>query len=117
SFRHEAERRNLAFTTTFSPQLGRAITTDPTRLLQALKHLPAHAFKLTERGGVRVEVGVAAAGWNPKHPTLNAAPTVVAFSVSDTGIGIPPDKQRIVFEAFQQAAAGPAVKSPRTGPR
>jgi HAMP domain-containing protein/CheY-like chemotaxis protein/signal transduction histidine kinase len=115
NFRHEAEARKLAFTADFDVRLGRAITTDPKRLLQVLKNLLSNAFKFTERGGVRFHVGVAVGGWSAEHPTLGQAPAVVEFSVSDTGIGIPPEKQKIIFEAFQQADAGTARKYGGTG--
>jgi len=115
NFRHEAESRKLAFTTNFDTHLGRSITTDPKRMLQVLKNLLSNAFKFTERGGVRLHVGVAGSGWSKDHPTLSQAQTVVEFSVSDTGIGIPTEKQRIIFEAFQQADAGTARKYGGTG--
>jgi CheY-like chemotaxis protein/signal transduction histidine kinase len=115
NFRHEAENRSLFFTTEFTARIGPAITTDPKRLLQVLKNLLSNAFKFTEHGGVRLVVDVATQGWTPDHPVLVQAPTVVAFAVSDTGIGIPPEKQRIIFEAFQQADAGTARKFGGTG--
>jgi len=115
NFRHEAEARQLSFTADFDTRLGRAITTDSKRLLQVLKNLLSNAFKFTERGGVRLHVSVATGGWSTEHPTLSLAPSVVEFSVSDTGIGIPAEKQRIIFEAFQQADAGTARKYGGTG--
>jgi CheY-like chemotaxis protein/signal transduction histidine kinase len=115
NFRHEADARTLAFTADFDTRLGRAITTDSKRLLQVLKNLLSNAFKFTERGGVRLRVSVASGGWSREHPTLSQAASVVEFSVSDTGIGIPPEKQRIIFEAFQQADAGTARKYGGTG--
>jgi CheY-like chemotaxis protein/signal transduction histidine kinase len=115
NFRHEAEARKLSFTADFDLRLGRAITTDSKRLLQVLKNLLSNAFKFTERGGVRLHVGTATGGWTAEHPTLSQVPAVVEFSVSDTGIGIPPEKQKIIFEAFQQADAGTARKYGGTG--
>jgi len=115
SFRHEAETRKLAFTLDFDLRLARSMTTDSKRLLQILKNLLSNAFKFTERGGVRLHVTTATGGWSPEHPTLNQSGTVIEFSVSDTGIGIPLEKQRIIFEAFQQADAGTARKYGGTG--
>jgi HAMP domain-containing protein/CheY-like chemotaxis protein/signal transduction histidine kinase len=115
NFRHEAEARKLSFTADFDTRLGRSITTDSKRLLQVLKNLLSNAFKFTEHGGVRLRVGIANGGWAPEHPTLSQVPAVVEFSVSDTGIGIPPEKQRIIFEAFQQADAGTSRKYGGTG--
>ncbi|HVY79912.1 MAG TPA: HAMP domain-containing protein [Steroidobacteraceae bacterium] len=115
NFRHEAESRKLSFTTDFDANLGRTITTDSKRLLQVLKNLLSNAFKFTSDGGVRLHVGLATGGWSMDHPVLSAAGTVVEFSVSDTGIGIPPEKQKIIFEAFQQADAGTARKYGGTG--
>jgi len=115
NFRHEADARKLSFTADFDARLGRAITTDSKRLLQVLKNLLSNALKFTDKGGVRLHVGTATGGWTTDHPTLSQAPSVVEFSVSDTGIGIPPEKQKIIFEAFQQADAGTARKYGGTG--
>jgi HAMP domain-containing protein/CheY-like chemotaxis protein/signal transduction histidine kinase len=114
-FRHEAENRRLRFEIALSPNLDRSITTDSKRLQQVLKNLLSNAFKFTAEGSVRLTVSPAASGWNADHPTLRRAPSVVAFEVSDTGIGIPPEKQRIIFEAFQQADAGTSRKYGGTG--
>jgi CheY-like chemotaxis protein/signal transduction histidine kinase/HAMP domain-containing protein len=116
NFRHEAENRKLIFTTAFDPLLARSIKTDPKRLMQILKNLLSNAFKFTEHGGVRLHVGLAAGGWGTEHPILGKEPqSVIEFSVSDTGIGIAPEKQRIIFEAFQQADAGTARRYGGTG--
>ncbi|HXI75798.1 MAG TPA: response regulator [Steroidobacteraceae bacterium] len=114
-FRHEAENRRLLFDVVVSPNLDRSIITDSKRLQQVLKNLLSNAFKFTAEGGVRLTVSPAASGWSADHPTLRHAPTVVAFEVSDTGIGIPAEKQRIIFEAFQQADAGTSRKYGGTG--
>jgi CheY-like chemotaxis protein/signal transduction histidine kinase len=114
-FRHEAENRRLQFAVSISPNLDRSIITDSKRLQQVLKNLLSNAFKFTAEGGVKLAVAPAASGWNADHPTLRHAPTVVSFEVSDTGIGIPPEKQRIIFEAFQQADAGTSRKYGGTG--
>jgi HAMP domain-containing protein/CheY-like chemotaxis protein/signal transduction histidine kinase len=114
-FRHEAENRRLQFDVSIAPNLDRSIITDSKRLQQVLKNLLSNAFKFTAEGGVKLAVAPAASGWNPDHPTLSDAPGVVSFEVSDTGIGIPPEKQRIIFEAFQQADAGTSRKYGGTG--
>jgi CheY-like chemotaxis protein len=115
SFHHEAERRSLDFSVDLAPGVGHALTTDPKRLQQILKNLLSNALKFTEHGSVRMRVGVAANGWTPGHSVLDNAPTVVAFEVRDSGIGISPEKQKIVFEAFQQADAGTSRKYGGTG--
>ncbi len=114
-FRHEAENRTLSFDVHIDPSLGRSITTDSKRLQQVLKNLLSNAFKFTEKGGVRFDVHAAADGWNPDHPVLSQAPMVAAFTVTDTGIGIPLEKQRIIFEAFQQADASTSRRYGGTG--
>jgi CheY-like chemotaxis protein/HAMP domain-containing protein len=114
-FRHEAENRGLSFDVHTDPSVGRSIITDSKRLQQVLKNLLSNAFKFTEAGGVRLDLHAAAEGWNPDHPVLSQAPLVVAFTVSDTGIGIPLEKQRIIFEAFQQADASTSRRYGGTG--
>jgi signal transduction histidine kinase/CheY-like chemotaxis protein/HAMP domain-containing protein len=115
NFRHETEGGDLDFSIEFSAVLPGKISTDAKRLLQVLKNLLANAFKFTEQGGVSLRVGVAESGWTPGQAVLDNADTVVSFAVSDTGIGISPDKQKIVFEAFQQADAGTARRHGGTG--
>jgi CheY-like chemotaxis protein len=114
-FRHEAENRHLTFEVQTDPHLARSVVTDSKRLQQVLKNLLSNAFKFTELGGVRLSVSTARSGWSEDHPILAKAASVVAFEVSDTGIGIPLDKQRIIFEAFQQADAGTSRKYGGTG--
>ncbi|MCC8364371.1 HAMP domain-containing protein [Lysobacter sp. A6] len=114
-FRHEAERRRLDFSVDFPQDIGRSMHSDPKRLQQILKNLLSNALKFTERGSVRLSARVASQGWTEGHPVLDNAPTVIAFEVTDTGIGISSEKQKIVFEAFQQADAGTSRKYGGTG--
>jgi CheY-like chemotaxis protein/signal transduction histidine kinase len=114
-FRHEAEARGLSFEVQASANLARTITTDSKRLQQVLKNLLSNAFKFTDQGGVWLKVSLATDGWTAGHPILDQVPEVVAFEVSDSGIGIPLDKQRIIFEAFQQADASTNRKYGGTG--
>jgi HAMP domain-containing protein/CheY-like chemotaxis protein/signal transduction histidine kinase len=114
-FRHEAETRQLSFEVSLDPNLGRSINTDSKRLQQVLKNLLSNAFKFTTQGGVRLSISEVQSGWSAGHPVLKQAPTVVAFEVSDTGIGIPQDKQKVIFEAFMQADASTSRKYGGTG--
>ncbi|MGB8668586.1 MAG: response regulator, partial [Pseudolabrys sp.] len=114
-FRHEAETRQLSFKVDLDPSLGCSLTTDSKRLQQVLKNLLSNAFKFTDRGGVQLKVFAAPVGWTSTHPVLSQAQSVVAFEVADTGIGIPAEKQKIIFEAFQQADASTSRKYGGTG--
>jgi HAMP domain-containing protein/CheY-like chemotaxis protein len=114
-FRHEADHRKLGFEIQTDPELMRSIVTDSKRLQQVLKNLLSNAFKFTEQGGVRLNVRIADYGWSDEHPILSRAGVIIAFEVTDTGIGILPEKQRIIFEAFQQADAGTSRKYGGTG--
>jgi HAMP domain-containing protein/CheY-like chemotaxis protein/signal transduction histidine kinase len=115
TFRHEAENRKLTFEIVADANLERTIVTDSKRLQQILKNLLSNAFKFTEHGGVRLHVSNAPVGLNTDHPILKSASSVIAFEVSDTGVGIPAEKQKIIFEAFQQADASTSRKYGGTG--
>jgi CheY-like chemotaxis protein/HAMP domain-containing protein len=115
NFRHIADSKNLPFEVVFPPDLPATINTDPKRLQQILKNLLSNAFKFTAQGRVAVHVKLAKDGWTFGHPVLSRAPQVVSFSISDTGIGIAAEKQKLIFEAFQQADAGTSRKYGGTG--
>ncbi len=115
TFRHVAQQKKLTFELKFSDSLPDAIQTDATRLQQVLKNLLSNAFKFTDAGKVVLRVRPVTSGWLPDNTFLNEASQVIAFSVSDTGIGIPEDKLRIIFEAFQQADMTTSRKYGGTG--
>ena len=113
-FRHEAEARRLTFEVSIDPQVPRTMVTDSKRLQQVLKNLLSNAFKFTVHGTVRLAV-TRAAPWKMDNPAIQSNEAPIAFEVSDTGIGIPPEKQRIIFEAFQQADSSTSRKFGGTG--
>ena len=115
TFRHVAESRRLEFGVAIAADLPRAVHTDAKRLQQVLKNLLSNAFKFTESGAVTMGVSLASDGWNTENQSLKAARSVIAFTVSDTGIGIPLEKQQIIFEAFQQADGSTNRKYGGTG--
>jgi CheY-like chemotaxis protein/nitrogen-specific signal transduction histidine kinase len=115
TFHHLAEAKNLVFQIDIDQTLPRTFTSDPKRLQQILKNLLSNAFKFTSQGHVNMRVMQAMSGWSPDHPVLGFASSAVAIEVADTGIGIAPEKQRLIFEAFQQADAGTARKYGGTG--
>jgi HAMP domain-containing protein/CheY-like chemotaxis protein/signal transduction histidine kinase len=115
AFKEVAISKGLEFRTVLADDLPGTIETDPKRLQQVLKNLLSNALKFTEKGSVTLEVGAAKGGWSRDQRALNNARSVVAFSVTDTGIGIPPEKHRIIFEAFQQADGTTSRKYGGTG--
>ncbi|HEV7300675.1 MAG TPA: HAMP domain-containing protein [Tepidisphaeraceae bacterium] len=115
TFRHIADGKKLEFGIDVAAEVPRSVQTDAKRLQQIIKNLLSNAFKFTERGYVSMDVKVADGGWSPDNEMLNRARTVIAISVSDTGIGIPPEKQQIIFEAFQQADGSTNRKYGGTG--
>jgi PAS domain S-box-containing protein len=106
AFEQLAHDKGLEFEIAIDDNLPPAIFTDARRLHQILRNLLANAFKFTHQGRVALRVAPVTSGWTSGHARLDAAEAVVAFSVSDTGIGIPHDKKETVFEAFQQIHQG-----------
>ena len=115
TFRHVAESKGLNFVLELNDGLPPAMHTDAKRLQQVLKNLLSNAFKFTEEGTVALDIKSVNNGWSAECETLNRAKVVLAFTVSDTGIGIHPDKQQIIFEAFQQADGSTSRKYGGTG--
>jgi signal transduction histidine kinase/HAMP domain-containing protein/DNA-binding response OmpR family regulator len=116
TFRHVADGKGLELSIELAGALSaETIVTDAKRLQQVLKNLLSNALKFTEHGSVCLQMEKATSGWSASHSILNRVKSVIAFSVTDTGIGIPQDKQRIVFEAFQQADGTTSRKYGGTG--
>jgi hypothetical protein len=98
-----AKEKNLSLSCDLHPQLPHVVKTDGRRLQQILKNLLSNAMKFTEAGSITLKVEPVHDGWQRDNQILNSADMVLSFAVIDTGIGIPQDKQSIIFEAFQQA--------------
>jgi hypothetical protein len=116
AFRQVAEAKDLAYKIESAPDLPPAVYTDDVRLRQVLRNLLANAFKFTEKGTVTLRIAVQREpAWSLDNEVLNNADSVIAFSVTDTGVGIAKDKQRIIFEAFQQADGSTSRRFGGTG--
>ncbi|MGH6648894.1 HAMP domain-containing protein [Aquabacterium sp.] len=115
SFRHFAESKHVEFLVNMAAPLPKSLVTDVKRLQQIIKNLLSNAFKFTHQGQVVFSVATADSGWSIDNEELSRANQVLAFSVSDTGIGISADKQQIIFEAFQQADGSTSRKYGGTG--
>jgi HAMP domain-containing protein/CheY-like chemotaxis protein len=103
SFRPVSEDKGLTFEIeVHGANVPPAVETDEQRLQQVLKNLLSNAFKFTDSGSVKLRVGVSE-GKQFASETLSRADAVLEFAVHDTGVGIPQDKLRLIFEAFQQA--------------
>jgi HAMP domain-containing protein/CheY-like chemotaxis protein len=109
TFRGVAQERGLRFTIQVEPDLPGTLETDQTRLMQILKNLLSNAFKFTAHGSVDLQL-------HRVERAVDGLPaSFLAFSVRDTGIGIPADKHNVIFEAFQQADMSTARKYGGTG--
>ncbi|HUS05626.1 MAG TPA: HAMP domain-containing protein [Bryobacteraceae bacterium] len=115
TFRHVADGKGVGFTVELEEDLPKVMSTDTKRLQQVLKNLLSNALKFTEHGKVTLNIRKAETGWSPDHDALSSSRTVIAFEVTDTGIGIPEDKQKVIFEAFRQADGTTSRKYGGTG--
>jgi CheY-like chemotaxis protein/signal transduction histidine kinase len=115
TFHHVAESKGLSFRVDIDTALPAMFTADSKRLQQILKNLLSNAFKFTAQGHVSMTVRRVTEGWSPDHPVLRFSQNAMAIAVTDTGIGIAPEKQKLIFEAFQQADAGTSRKYGGTG--
>ena len=116
AFGPQAEEKGLELRVEVAPDTPEMITTDRQRLQQILRNLLANAIKFTDSGHVELRIAPVPAGhraaacrrWTRRR-------SVIAFSVRDTGIGIPADKLEMIFEAFQQADGTTSRKYGGTG--
>jgi signal transduction histidine kinase/HAMP domain-containing protein/CheY-like chemotaxis protein len=115
AFRHVAEQKGLAFRVEIDPSLPASVISDEQRLGQVLKNLLSNAFKFTHEGGVTLSIGYPGDRTDLRSDVLRSAEQVIAFSVTDTGVGIPDDKLNLIFEAFQQADGTTSRKYGGTG--
>ncbi len=110
-----AAEKGLHFSIDIGDSVPDVLVTDEQRLQQIIKNLLSNAFKFTSEGAVRLTVDVATKDRDYVSPHLRQADEVISFSVSDSGIGVAPDKLRLIFEAFQQADGTTSRKFGGTG--
>ena len=107
-----ANQKNIQFTILLEPNAPQQLFTDQQRLQQILKNLLSNAFKFTEKGSVSLQVRKV---WKENVEKMDQAEYMLAFSVMDTGIGIPQEKQEVIFDAFKQADGTTSRKYGGTG--
>ncbi|NJQ06764.1 HAMP domain-containing protein [Streptomyces lonarensis] len=123
SVRPLTAEKNLEFSVRVSPELPATLHTDEQRLLQVLRNLLSNAVKFTETGSVELVIRPASEGVPEEirqhmmetGAVLDSTAPLVAFAVTDTGIGIAPGKMRVIFEAFKQADGTTSRKYGGTG--
>ncbi|RUT69566.1 response regulator [Flavobacterium cupreum] len=115
TFNPISEAKHLRFNIIMDDNLPELMETDSQRLNQILKNLLSNSFKFTEKGEVKLKIYKANNNWKTNNISLENAEAVVAFEISDTGIGISKEKQNIIFEAFQQAEGSTSRKYGGTG--
>ncbi len=108
-FKVKVERKNLYFSIDLPPDLPKVLFLDEMRLRQVITNLIDNAVKFTEQGSITLKAS-ASPCLTPSKDRIN-----LQIMVQDTGIGIPEDKQEIIFESFQQGSAGTCRKFGGTG--
>ncbi|MGA9226182.1 MAG: ATP-binding protein, partial [Mesobacillus sp.] len=101
-FSQVAKNKNIDFNVSVSDNITPIIYTDEQRLQQVVKNLLSNAFKFTDKGSVSIKIEKADERETMGCPLAGHSDTWVKFSVTDSGIGIPREKQQMIFEAFQQ---------------
>jgi CheY-like chemotaxis protein/HAMP domain-containing protein len=114
NFEHVAQHRGLEFHVEVAPNTPSTLFTDRQRLEQVLRNFFSNAFKFTHQGSVSLKIAPAPEDVRFKRIQASQGP-VIALSVTDTGIGVPKDKQDLIFEAFQQADGTTSRKYGGTG--
>jgi signal transduction histidine kinase len=114
TFGEIAKRKKLDFRVDIDQRVVRSMFTDGKRLHQVLNNLLSNALKFTSKGSVILHIDQASAGSDPKN-ALRSTKDVISFMVSDTGIGIAQDKQKKIFDPFEQAEATTDHKYGGTG--
>ncbi len=115
-FRAISQQKDITFTIKVGDDVPESMFTDSQRLQQVLKNLLSNAFKFTDSGTIALEAYRYRGSRSMfQADTLRESQVLVAFTVRDTGIGIADNKQRLIFEAFQQVDATTSRKYGGTG--
>ncbi len=114
SFGHLAKQKGLFLDINLGDDIPEKMRSDRKRIEQVLRNLVSNAIKFTDKGGISIRFALAGENADLSQSGLSRQ-NALAFSVTDTGIGISPDQQKMIFEAFQQANGGISRKHGGTG--